>query len=51
MSTKSLILLEVLNVLFSGVGGHGDILEFGSSGCGRIGVAEAGLELVHEVKE
>ena len=33
MATKPLVLLEVLNVLFSGVGDHGNILEFGSS-CG-----------------
>ena len=36
MATKTLIFFEVLNILFSGVSGHGDILEFGSSGGGRV---------------
>ena len=36
MATKPRILLEVLDVLFSGVGGHGDILEFSSSGSGGV---------------
>jgi len=35
VSTKPLILLEVLNVLFSGVGGHSNVLEFCS--CGSAG--------------
>ena len=51
VATETLILLEVLNILFSGVGGHSDILEFSSSSGGRIGVAEAGLKLVNEVDE
>ena len=51
VATKPRVLLEVLDVLFSGVGGHSDILEFSSSSGGRIGVAEAGLKLVNEVDE
>ena len=45
------VLFEVLNVLLSGVGGHSDILEFGSSCGSGIRVAEASLELVDEVEE
>ena len=36
VATESLILLEVLNILFGGVSGHGDVLEFGSSGGARV---------------
>ena len=31
MATESLILLEVLNILFGGISGHCDIFEFGPS--------------------
>ena len=51
MTTKSLILFEVLNVLFSSIGGHGDILEFGLSGGARVRVSESGLELMDKVEE
>ena len=51
VATEPRVLLEVLNVLFGGIGGHSDILEFGSSGGGRVGVAEVGLELMDEVEE
>jgi len=36
VTTESQVLFEVLNVLFGGVGGHSDILEFGSSSGGRV---------------
>jgi len=51
VATESRVLLEVLNVLLGGVGGHGDVLEFGSSRGGGIGVAEASLKLMDEVEE
>ena len=51
MTTQLLILFEILNVLFSCIGGHSDVLEFCSSGRGGIGVTEAGLELMNKVEE
>ena len=51
MTTKSLVLLEALNVLFSGTGGHSDVLELGVSGGARVGVAEMSLKFMDEVEE
>ena len=49
MATESLVLLEVLDVLFSGVHPHSNILELGTGSCSGIRVTEAGLELVDEI--
>ena len=51
MATESRVFLEVLNILFGGIGGHSDILELGPSGGGGIRVAETGLKLMDEVEE
>ena len=49
VTAELLVLLEVLNILFSSVHTHGNILEFGMSSCSGVRVTEVGLELVDEV--